>query len=86
MSCTKDHAGSLTFYPRFRSLSAEKLSDAIIDIEKVKGQRDEAASERDAARAAAEECERSYSYRVGSMLLALPRKLRQVLSKRSEGL
>ena len=86
MSCTKDHVGSLTFYPRFRSLSAEKLSDAIIDIEKVKGQRDEAASERDAARAAAEECERSYSYRVGSMLLALPRKLRQVLSKRSEGL
>lgn len=86
MSCTKDCAGSLTFYPRFRSLSAEKLSDAIIDIEKMKGQRDEATCERDAARAAMEECEQSYSYRVGSMLLMLPRKLRQAFSKRSEEL
>lgn len=86
MSCTKDRAGSLTFYPRFRSLSAEKLSDAIIDIEKMRGQRDEATCERDAVRAAMEECERSYSYRIGSMLLALPRKLRQAFSKRSEEL
>lgn len=52
----------------------------------MKGQRDEATCERDAARAAMEECEQSYSYRVGSMLLALPRKLRQAFSKRSEEL
>ena len=86
MGCTDDCAGSRVYYPRFRSLSAEKLSDANIDIEKARRQLDEVTCERDAARVAVEEYRRSYSYRVGSMLLALPRKVRQAFSKRSGGL
>lgn len=41
--------------------------------------------ERDAARGEVEEYAHSYSYRVGSTLLALPRKLREALSKGAKG-
>lgn len=41
--------------------------------------------ERDAARGEVEEYAQSYSYRVGSTLLTLPRKLREALSKGAKG-
>lgn len=41
--------------------------------------------ERDAARGEVEEYAHSYSYRVGSTLLTLPRKLRAALSKGTKG-
>lgn len=44
-------------------------------------QRDEAIRERDAARREVEEYAHSYSYRVGSTLLSVPRKVRESLSK-----
>ncbi len=44
-------------------------------------QRDEALAERDAARREVEEYAHSYSYRVGSTLLSVPRKVRESLSK-----
>lgn len=43
--------------------------------------RDEAIRERDAARREVEEYAQSYSYRVGSTLLSVPRKVRESLSK-----
>ena len=44
-------------------------------------QRDEAIRERDAARREVEEYAQSHSYRVGSALLSVPRKVRESLSK-----
>ena len=49
------------------------------------GRCDQAIRERDAARAEVEEYAHSYSYRVGSALLTLPRKLREALSKGTKG-
>ena len=50
-------------------------------VASVKAQRDEALAERDAARREVEEYAQSYSYRVGSTLLSVPRKVRESLSK-----
>ena len=85
VSHTGDYAGRLTYYPRARSLNAEKLSDALLTIEKVEEQRGELTRERDAACAEVEKYARSYSYRIGSMLLSFPRRVRQAFSKGSEG-
>ena len=51
------------------------------DAEQARVQRDEAIRERDAARREVEEYAHSYSYRVGSALLSVPRKVRESLSK-----
>lgn len=48
-------------------------------------ERNAAYAARDAARGEVEEYAHSYSYRVGSTLLALPRKLREALSKGAKG-
>lgn len=48
-------------------------------------ERSAAYAARDAARAEVEEYAHSYSYRVGSTLLTLPRKLREALSKGAKG-
>ena len=85
VSHTGDYAGRLTYYPRARSLNAEKLSDTLLTIEKVEEQRDELTRERDAACAEVERYARSYSYRIGSMLLSFPRRVRQAFSKGLEG-
>lgn len=82
---TSDYAGRFTYYPRARSLNAEKLSDALLTIEKVEEQRDELARERDVACVEVEKYARSHSYRIGSMLLSFPRKVRQAFSKGLEG-
>lgn len=76
----EDDVGNLTFYPRARSFNAEKLSEALFNIEKLKEQRDQTIRERDAAQAEARGYARSYSYRLGSTLLALPRKVRSIFA------
>ncbi len=50
-------------------------------VASAEAQRDEAFGERDAARREVEEYAHSYSYRVGSALLSVPRKVRESLSK-----
>lgn len=85
VSHTGDYAGRLTYYPRARSLNAEKLSDALLTIEKAEEQRGELTRERDAACAEVEKYARSYFYRIGSMLLSFPRRVRQAFSKGLEG-
>lgn len=79
-----DCTGEITFYPRPRSLNAVRLHEALRNVEQAEAQRDQAIRERDAARAEVEEYAHSYSYRVGSALLTLPRKLREALPKGSE--
>lgn len=54
-------------------------------VEEARARCAEMARERDAARGEVEEYAHSYSYRVGSTLLALPRKLREALSKGAKG-
>ena len=54
-------------------------------VEELRARCDEMARERDAARGEVEEYAHSYSYRVGSTLLTLPRKLREALSKGAKG-
>lgn len=56
----------------------ERERSAVAEAE---AQRDEAIRERDAARREVEEYAHSYSYRVGSVLLSVPRKVRESLSK-----
>lgn len=54
-------------------------------VEEVRARCAEMERERDAARGEVEEYAHSYSYRVGSTLLTLPRKLREALSKGAKG-
>lgn len=54
-------------------------------VEETRARCAEMARERDAARGEVEEYAHSYSYRVGSTLLTLPRKLREALSKGAKG-
>ena len=54
-------------------------------VEEARARCAEVERERDAARGEVEEYEHSYSYRVGSTLLTLPRKLREALSKGAKG-
>ena len=54
-------------------------------VEEARARCAEMARERDAARDEVEEFAHSYSYRVGSTLLTLPRKLREALSKGAKG-
>ena len=54
-------------------------------VEEARARCAEMARERDAARGEVEEYAHSYSYRVGSTLLTLPRKLRGALSKGAKG-
>ena len=54
-------------------------------VEEARARCAEMERERDAARGEVEEFAHSYSYRVGSTLLTLPRKLREALSKGAKG-
>lgn len=54
-------------------------------VEEARARCAEMERERDAARGEVEEYAQSYSYRVGSTLLTLPRKLREALSKGTKG-
>lgn len=54
-------------------------------VEEARARCAEMERERDAARGEVEEYAHSYSYRVGSTLLTLPRKLREALSKGTKG-
>lgn len=54
-------------------------------VEEARARCAEMERERDAARGEVEEYAHSYSYRVGSTLLTLPRKLREALSKGAKG-
>ena len=54
-------------------------------VEEARARCAEVERERDAARGEVEEYAHSYSYRVGSTLLTLPRKLREALSKGAKG-
>ena len=54
-------------------------------VEEARARCAEVERERDAARGEVEEYAHSYSYRVGSALLTLPRKLREALSKGTKG-
>ena len=54
-------------------------------VEEARARCAEVERERDAARGEVEEFAHSYSYRVGSTLLTLPRKLREALSKGAKG-
>ena len=54
-------------------------------VEEARARCAEVERERDAARGEVEEFAHSYSYRVGSALLTLPRKLREALSKGAKG-
>lgn len=54
-------------------------------VEEARARCVEVERERDAARGEVEEYAHSYSYRVGSTLLTLPRKLREALSKGAKG-
>lgn len=54
-------------------------------VEEARARCAEVERERDAARGEVEEYAHSYSYRVGSALLTLPRKLREALSKGAKG-
>ena len=54
-------------------------------VEEARARCAEVERERDAARGEVEEYAQSYSYRVGSTLLTLPRKLREALSKGAKG-
>ena len=54
-------------------------------VEEARARCAEMERERDAARGEVEEYAQSYSYRVGSTLLTLPRKLREALSKGAKG-
>ena len=54
-------------------------------VEEARARCAEVERERDEARGEVEEYAHSYSYRVGSTLLALPRKLRETLSKGAKG-
>ena len=76
-----DRAGEPIYYPRAWSLNVVRLHEALRNAEQARVQRDEAIRERDAARREVEEYAQSYSYRVGSTLLSVPRKVRESLSK-----